>query len=126
VEDVMLRLAASELRIQRGRLGAVADEQDAVVIGFIDTRGPVRAVMVEPRNAAKGDEENENTNNPAHGVEHAMRCHAWQQNGPALQWRGRVGFSKLRFWRYYLPKPKLKLTPLRGRPKEGWQLLNPG
>lgn len=40
-------------------------------------------------------------------------------NGPALLKRGRVGFSRLRFRRYYLPKPKLKLTPLRGRPKEG-------
>jgi hypothetical protein len=48
-----------------------------------------------------------------------MRCHAWQQNGPAMLWRGRVGFSEFRFRRYYLPKPKLKLMPLRGRPKKG-------
>lgn len=30
--------------------------------------------------------------------------------------RGRVGFSGSCFRRYYLPKPKLKLMPERGRP----------
>lgn len=29
--------------------------------------------------------------------------------------RGRVGFSGFRSRRYYLPKPKLKLMPLRER-----------
>lgn len=38
------------------------------------------------------------------------------KTAPLMHEQGRLGFSGLCFRRYYLPKPKLKLMPERGRP----------
>ena len=66
----MLGSAAGELWIKRGRLAAIADEQNAVTIGRLDPRGTMRSDMMKPRNAANQGDEDENTNEPAHKLEH--------------------------------------------------------
>jgi hypothetical protein len=138
VKNHVLRLAAGELRIERGGLGAVAGKQNSSAGGFFDTRGSMRADVMKPRDAADEKNEEESTNKPAHeadmtrrrgnatgvvgngvvknsAIQHSITP-ACTQNGPMLcaceaEW----GFQELRCRRYYLPKPKLKLTPLRGR-----------
>ena len=52
MEDQMLRLSAGQMRIKRGRFAAIAGQENAGAVGLLDTRGPVRADVVEPRDAA--------------------------------------------------------------------------
>ena len=62
----MLRLAAGKVGIERGRLSAVADEQDAFAIGDFNPCRPVGADMMKPCDATDEGDEDESTKKPAH------------------------------------------------------------
>ena len=62
----MLRLTTGELRIKRGWFAAIARQKNARAIGHFDSRGPMRADVMKPRDAAEADGENEETKKPTH------------------------------------------------------------
>lgn len=78
----------------------------------------MRADVVKPHHACDEGGEQKKADDPAH---EGAPCHTRgllrkNKTAPLMHERGRVGFSGFTFRRYYLPKPKLKLTPERGRP----------